>query len=61
MIGDILGYSENIVYDTSKPDGTPRRLLDVSRRERLGWHARIGLREALAQTYLWYLENEASS
>ncbi len=54
LIRDIVGYTGNIIYDTSKPDGTPRKLLDVSRLHALGWQARIGLREGVAATYAWY-------
>ncbi len=54
LIRDIVGYTGDIVYDTSKPDGTPRKLLDVSRLHALGWQARIGLREGVAATYAWY-------
>ncbi len=54
LIRDIVGYTGDIVYDTAKPDGTPRKLLDVSRLHALGWQARIGLREGIAATYTWY-------
>jgi len=58
LIRDVVGYEGEIVFDTTKPDGTPRKLLDVSRLHALGWRARISLREGLGQTYRWYLENE---
>jgi len=45
-------------FDTSKPDGTPRKLLDVSRLHALGWKHRIGLREGIVSTYQWFLENQ---
>jgi GDP-L-fucose synthase len=54
LIGDIVGYEGNIVYDTSKPDGTPQKLLDVSRLKGLGWEAKIALRDGIMQTYEWY-------
>jgi GDP-L-fucose synthase len=54
MVADIVGYQGTLEFDTSKPDGTPRKLLDVSRLNSLGWHARIGLRQGLDQTYRWY-------
>ena len=57
MIAEITGFEGEIVYDSSKPDGTPRKLLDVSRVRELGWTSQIGLREGLEATYLWYLEN----
>jgi GDP-L-fucose synthase len=56
MIRGITGYVGRIVYDASKPDGTPRKLLDVSRLHALGWRAGIGLREGLESTYRWYSE-----
>ena len=58
MIAEITGFEGEIVHDTSKPDGTPRKLLDVSRVNQLGWTAQIGLREGLEATYQWYLENQ---
>jgi len=54
LIGQIAGYEGGIIYDTSKPDGTPRKLLDVSRLHSLGWKAKTGLREGIARTYEWY-------
>jgi GDP-L-fucose synthase len=54
MIREIVGYSGNVAHDLSKPDGTPRKLLDVSRLFALGWRPRVGLREGLAETYAWY-------
>lgn len=50
-IMEIEGYAGDMLFDTSKPDGTPRKLLDVSRIKKLGWKARISLREGIAQTY----------
>jgi GDP-L-fucose synthase len=61
LIRGVTGYSGQLVFDTSKPDGTPRKLLDVSRLHGLGWRARIGLREGIEQTYSWYLENSAAA
>lgn len=57
MVGQVTGFDGRIVTDPSKPDGTMRKLMDVSRLAQLGWRARIGLREGVAQTYRWYLEN----
>ena len=56
-IADVVGYTGQVVWDSSKPDGTPRKLLDVSRLRALGWEPRIGLREGIASTYEWYLAN----
>lgn len=57
LVREVVGYHGEIVFDTTKPDGTPRKMLDVGRLDALGWRARIGLREGLAETYRWYLEN----
>ena len=46
------------MFDTSKPDGSPRKLLDVSRLRDLGWEPKISLRDGIADTYRWFLENE---
>ncbi len=54
----VVGYSGEIRFDRTKPDGTPRKLLDVRRLEALGWKARTGLREGLARTYDWFLEHQ---
>ena len=55
LVRDIVGYAGKIVYDTSMPDGTPRKLLDVSRLARLGWSSRISLRAGIEQTYAAFL------
>lgn len=55
LVADVVGYEGTIVTDPSKPDGTPRKVLDVSRINELGWSAQIGLREGVAETYEWYL------
>jgi GDP-L-fucose synthase len=60
MVADIVGYAGALTFDTSKPDGTPRKLLDVSKLHGLGWRERISLREGLEQTYSWYREQLAS-
>jgi GDP-L-fucose synthase len=56
-IKDIVGYEGEIVYDTSKPDGTPQKLLDVTRLHRLGWKDKIPLKLGISETYEWYVEN----
>ncbi len=61
IIREVVGYTGEIVWDPSKPDGTPRKLLDVSRLQALGWKAKIPLREGLEQTYRWYVEHEQKS
>ena len=59
LIKDIVGYSGEIVFDAGKPDGMPRKLMNVERAARLGWTAQIGIPEGLKLTYDWYLENVA--
>lgn len=56
-IAKVTGYAGTILFDSSKPDGTPRKLLDVSRLEKLGWKARIGLEDGLSDAYEWYVNN----
>lgn len=56
-IAEVVGFDGEIVWDTSKPDGTPRKLLDVTRLRELGWRPRIGLQQGIAETYRWYLAN----
>jgi GDP-L-fucose synthase len=58
LIAEVTGYRGRITFDASRPDGTPRKLLDVSRMRHLGWQAKIGLREGLERTYAWYREHE---
>lgn len=58
LVRDVVGAEVEIVLDRSRPDGTPRKLLDVSRLGSLGWTPRIGLREGLERTYAWFLEHE---
>ena len=57
MIKKIVGYGGDIIHDTSKPDGTPRKLLDVTRINRLGWKARIPLEKGIEETYKWYADS----
>lgn len=57
LVADTIGYGGRLTFDVTKPDGTPRKLLDVSRLARLGWHAQIDLREGLASTYEWFVSN----
>ena len=55
----VIGLEAELVFDTSKPDGTPRKLMDVSRLAALGWMSSIGLEAGLADTYRWFLANAA--
>ena len=57
FIADVVGWSGAFRFDTSMPDGMPRKLLDVSRLAELGWRAHIGLREGIEQTYRWFVEH----
>ncbi len=54
LVARVVGYEGRITTDPSKPDGTPRKLLDVSRLNALGWRARTGLEEGVRQTYEWF-------
>lgn len=60
MIKKTVGYTGEIRWDTTKPDGTPQKLLDVSKIHALGWHHNISLPEGLASTYAWFVENVTS-
>jgi len=57
LICDVVGFKGDLAWDNTKPDGTPRKLLDVSKIHALGWRHRIGLRNGIARTYEWFLEN----
>lgn len=57
MIGKIVGFSGAVTFDATKPDGTPQKLLDVSRLTELGWTYAIPLRRGIQQTYEWCLQN----
>ena len=57
-IAQVVGYKGRVVFDASKPDGTPRKLLDVTRLHQLGWYHEISLEAGLASTYQWFLENQ---
>ena len=59
LICDIVGFTGEIVCDSARPDGTPRKLLDVSKIHGLGWRHEIGLREGITRTYEWFLKNKA--
>ncbi len=57
IVAEIVGYKGEVFWDTSRPDGTPRKLLDVSRIMRTGWKPAISLRDGIEDTYRWYLEH----
>lgn len=57
LVSDVIGFKGEIVYDSSKPDGTPRKLMDVSRINNLGWKYKTSLKEGIEKTYEWFLNN----
>ena len=58
LVAEVTGFRGRIVQDPTRPDGTPRKLLDVSRIRESGWAPTIGLHEGVASTYAWYVANE---
>jgi GDP-L-fucose synthase len=60
LVGDVTGYDGRIAWDTTKPDGTPRKLLDVSRLHGLGWRHRVDLRDGVRSTYEWFRASPAA-
>ena len=60
LICDVVGFDGELTWDTSKPDGTPRKLLDVAKLKNLGWQPTISLREGIARTYEWFVNNVAA-
>jgi len=60
LIQKIVGHSGQVSWDSSKPDGTPRKLMDTSKLTAAGWKAKIGLEAGIKQTYSWFLENQNS-
>jgi GDP-L-fucose synthase len=61
LVCRIVGFGGTLVFDTAKPDGTPRKLLDVSRLRALGWRHRISLEEGVRQTYCWYVSTQGEA
>lgn len=57
-VAKVVGYTGKIVWDTTKPDGTPRKLMDVNRLKALGWQSKVDLESGLAETYKWFLSNQ---
>ncbi|NBD23611.1 GDP-L-fucose synthase family protein [Paenibacillus glycinis] len=60
LLKELVGFEGELIFDTSKPDGTPRKLVDVTKLNGLGWKSKIDLHQGLAQTYRWFLESEAN-
>ncbi|MDO6565296.1 GDP-L-fucose synthase [Amphritea sp. 1_MG-2023] len=58
-MADVVGFEGEVVFDATKPDGTPRKLMDVGKLNALGWKHSISLREGLAMTYAWFLQHQA--
>ncbi|MDP6926670.1 MAG: GDP-L-fucose synthase, partial [Rhodospirillales bacterium] len=58
MITETVSFQGDLIFDTSKPDGSPRKLLDVSRMQELGWKSSITLKDGLKSTYEWYQANK---
>ena len=57
IIKDVVGYTGQISYDTTKPDGMLRRIVDSRKISEMGWKAKVTLREGIEKEYMWYLEN----
>jgi GDP-L-fucose synthase len=60
LVANVVGFKGDMTTDSSKPDGTPRKLLDVGKLTKLGWQPKIDLRRGLTETYRWFLDNVAS-
>ncbi|SMD10920.1 hypothetical protein [Sporomusa malonica] len=58
MMAEITGFTGKIIYDTTKPDGTPIKRLDVSKINKIGWYARTSLRAGVEKTYQWFSKEE---
>ena len=57
MIQKIIGHQGEIIWDTTKPDGTPRKLMDISKMHNLGWKHQVDLQRGIQMTYDWFVEN----
>lgn len=60
LMAEVVGFNGKIIFDPSKPDGTPRKLLDISRLQSLGWEPKISLPEGLKATYAWFVANQSA-
>ena len=58
LVVETVGYQGKLIFDGSKPDGSPRKLLDATRMKELGWRSSIGLKDGLKTTYQWYQANK---
>lgn len=61
LVANVIGFRGELTFDSSRPDGTPRKLLDVSRLDMLGWKARTGLAAGIADAYRWFADHDAAS
>jgi GDP-L-fucose synthase len=59
-VENVVGFDGELAFDTSKPDGPPRKLLDTTKLNAMGWNPKIALKDGLADAYRWYLENKAA-
>ena len=57
LVQKVIGHQGEIIWDTSKPDGTPRKVMEVSKLKNLGWSPKISLEQGIEETYQWFLEN----
>ena len=60
LVARVVGYEGQVVWDHTRPDGTPRKMLELSRLKVLGWYSRIDLKEGIDSTYRWYIDQLAS-
>lgn len=60
MLKEVVGFTGELTFDSDRPEGTPRKLLDVSRLNELGWRSEVGLEDGLRQTYGWFIDNAES-
>jgi GDP-L-fucose synthase len=60
LVRDVIGFKGELVFDTTKPDGTPVKINDISKLKGLGWQPRISLRQGITDTYQWYLQNQVN-
>lgn len=61
MVAEVTGFTGRLVFDATKPDGAPRKLMDVSRLAAMGWRARIGLADGIRDAWQWYMDNRAAA
>ncbi len=61
MVAEVTGFTGRLVFDATRPDGAPRKLMDVSRLAAMGWRARIGLHDGIRDAWLWYMNNRAAA